>query len=508
MYTILSSLFSLVSGSKAVPTGMTAYLSVDKCGLPEWQEFRTVLDQATTLYESKKYADSVSLLTSLLQATFSDVFVAFECGTGMAAATHLLADNYEALGLPVKTLRARQATSVYAAFDYQMKGEEWISKSGWRITWDGNIQSVLRAMSAYQEVDGALGKSRTSSVKDSLSALKVPRFQKEDARYAIVSVCDYDANVTPLAILSKTNKDWYAKKHGYDLFVYEKAPFFQDPFTAKSGLDAQRPPAWSKIDAMLEIVGTGEYDWVMWMDCDSYFLDPEVSFSELLTLAIKERGSEKTELKTTAEERAAVKRLRHWKPRNSKASLQDLSTEFDSLLANELGGNLDFMDERRIMMVASEDGLMLNTGIFWMKTTPWTYGFLQNVRRSFTFNNNPINWHSWWEQTALVYLISISKTILEGAEISRDFDFDQDNFGNIPAVHYLTQKHINGYPPIVSMMLKTHVPFDQGDYIVSFSGCKIFNSQEMCNMLFLTYFCTIRELCDNLPIDKSKYFPY
>ena len=113
------------------------------------------------------------------------------------------------------------------------------------------------------------------------------------------------------------------------------------------------------------------------------------------------------------------------------------------------------------------------------------------------------------EQTALVYLISVSKTILQGAEIAADFDFANDNFGSISAVHYLTQKHINGYPPIVSMMLKTHVPFDQGDYIVSFSGCKIFNSQQMCNMLFLTYFCVIDELChENLPIDKSKYFPY
>ena len=35
-----------------------------------------------------------------------------------------------------------------------------------------------------------------------------------------------------------------------------------------------------------------------------------------------------------------------------------------------------------------------------------------------------------------------------------------------------------GYPPLVSSALLTHSTFESGDFIVSFSGCKIYSSQE------------------------------
>ena len=35
-----------------------------------------------------------------------------------------------------------------------------------------------------------------------------------------------------------------------------------------------------------------------------------------------------------------------------------------------------------------------------------------------------------------------------------------------------------GYPPLVSSALLTHTTFEPGDFIVSFSGCKIYSSQE------------------------------
>ena len=39
---------------------------------------------------------------------------------------------------------------------------------------------------------------------------------------------------------------------------------------------AQRPAAWSKIDALLLQMGKAEDDWVVWVDCDSFFMDFEV----------------------------------------------------------------------------------------------------------------------------------------------------------------------------------------------------------------------------------------
>merc|ERR1712217_9210 len=66
--------------------------------------------------------------------------------------------------------------------------------------------------------------------------------------------------------------------------------------------------------------------------------------------------------------------------------------------------------------------------------------------------------------------------------------------GYAPACVMLSQRHFNAYPPIVASALRTHYAFDTGDFIVSFSGCKVYSSQEVCNQLFLSYFFQVHDL--------------
>ncbi len=148
---------------------------------------------------------------------------------------------------------------------------------------------------------------------------------------------------------------------------------------------------------------------------------------------------------------------------------------------------------------------MLNTGIFFVKTSAWSYWFFEKVRE-LTFRKNPITYHPWWDQTGIMYLLSLP-FIIKDAEPRADFGRN-DNYGHLPASYFLTQRHVNGYPPVVAQMLKTHISFEQGDFIISFSGCKIYSSQYLCNMLFVTYFTLVKEVADKLPVNMSKYFPY
>merc|ERR1719409_174403 len=114
-------------------------------------------------------------------------------------------------------------------------------------------------------------------------------------RVAIVSVCDYDAAQTPLARLSQINKERYAKKYGYDVIVYEKAPVFQDPLTVLLTEPASyRPAAWSKVDAILTTMAQSKHDWILWMDCDSFFMDEEVRLDALAAAAAQASGCEAT----------------------------------------------------------------------------------------------------------------------------------------------------------------------------------------------------------------------
>ena len=72
-------------------------------------------------------------------------------------------------------------------------------------------------------------------------------------RIAIVTL--YTDDIRSYATMSERNKRSYAARHGYDFFAYSRA------------LDESRPPAWSKIPAILAHLP--EYDWVFWTDADS-----------------------------------------------------------------------------------------------------------------------------------------------------------------------------------------------------------------------------------------------
>merc|ERR1712050_792808 len=65
--------------------------------------------------------------------------------------------------------------------------------------------------------------------------------------------------------------------------------------------------------------------------------------------------------------------------------------------------------------------------------------------------------------------------------------------GYATACFMFSQKQLNTYPPIVAAALKTHEAYSTGDYIVSFSGCKVYSSQEVCNQLFMNYFFQVHD---------------
>ena len=38
--------------------------------------------------------------------------------------------------------------------------------------------------------------------------------------------------------------------------------------------DGVHKPFFWKVNAVKNILDTGKYDWVLWMDCDAFFMDP------------------------------------------------------------------------------------------------------------------------------------------------------------------------------------------------------------------------------------------
>merc|ERR1719433_1531917 len=111
-----------------------------------------------------------------------------------------------------------------------------------------------------------------------------------------------------------------------------------------------------------------------------------------------------------------------------------------------MGWDSWLFSERRPHIIASEDGLMLNTGIVLVRASVWSWQFFQKVRWM-TFGKSPVTQHPWWEQTAMVYLLQLPFTLAQAA--LQDLGASGLQRGHAPACFMFSQKHLNTYPPIV-----------------------------------------------------------
>lgn len=70
--------------------------------------------------------------------------------------------------------------------------------------------------------------------------------------------------------LGLENKKKYCELHGYDFIVREEA------------LDPSRPPSWSKILLMDELMATTSYKWIFWTDADSLIMNSAIRLEDLI----------------------------------------------------------------------------------------------------------------------------------------------------------------------------------------------------------------------------------
>jgi len=291
----------------------------------------------------------------------------------------------------VPNVRAAQMAVLYAAISSNILGNE---------SHPGNQPLFKELVRVLESTNGAARRSFPPFVLR-------PREGRRRERVAIVSLCDYDPIQTKLASLSIHNKVEYTKRHGYELFVETKS------------LDNTRPHAWSKIRAMSKYLETGRFDWVMWMDCDSFFMNVNL-------------------------------RLEHV-----------LDNAYD--------------------LIISEDGAMLNSGVFFIRDTAWSRDFLKHPHththtHRYGSETNPLIQHPWWEQASMMFWLNY------------DGDITQQH------VKYLSQRAINSYPPEIASQLRDpitgntlHGEYQEGDFIISFSGCKIYFEKSKCERFFAHY---------------------
>eukprot|EP00500_Bicosoecida_sp_ms1_P000774 CAMPEP_0203809300 /NCGR_PEP_ID=MMETSP0115-20131106/2192_1 /ASSEMBLY_ACC=CAM_ASM_000227 /TAXON_ID=33651 /ORGANISM="Bicosoecid sp, Strain ms1" /LENGTH=1066 /DNA_ID=CAMNT_0050718025 /DNA_START=94 /DNA_END=3294 /DNA_ORIENTATION=+ len=360
-----------------------------------------------------------------------------------AAAAHAsLANSLAMLDRPVAALHA-STMSLLAA--------------GWSFYMVGDRELELRALSMSSAISAHTGKvlaARDAVGYDAQLPGPIPTLRacgagERHPTVAIVSLCDYDAAVTTLTAYSMSNKVTYAMRHGYGLFVETER------------LDPGRPHAWSKLVAVRKYFSRAE--WVVWMDCDSFFMRGDV-------------------------------RLEQFLPHDDQCVAIDGPGEGDAGggVAGGDGGN----GGDRVHLLSTADGVMLNTGVFIVRSHPWSDDLLQRAYGVDEFGNiaaSPFDRHPWWEQGALyAALAPLVPPALDDATWELDATVTYSPAMG-PHVRLLPQRWINAYPADLAAGLHdsnqnpVHAAYAPGDFIVSFSGCKVVLGAGACEKYFEEY---------------------
>merc|ERR1712050_25751 len=100
----------------------------------------------------------------------------------------------------------------------------------------------------------------------------------------------------------------------------------------------------------------------------------------------------------------------HWAGTSSRKNSLEKEAQAQFPTNQTLGWADWLFQEKRPHLIASEDGLMLNTGIMLIRASVWSWQFFQKVRWM-TFGKSPVTQHPWWEQTAMVYLLQLPFTL-------------------------------------------------------------------------------------------------
>lgn len=255
-----------------------------------------------------------------------------------------------------------------------------------------------------------------------------------------------------------------------------------------------------------------KYKWVMWRDCDSFFQNTSIAVEDIIAGA--------TAARHIIADAAAAVLLLHNRAAPSDADSSMLLNATTAAWTQVLGPSS--MD-----LIVSEDGFMLNTGVFFIRNCRWALYFLQraygalqvpvahNQHAGETNNfsgkdettgadvqlamarmlqaDDPFPGTRAWEQASILFE-------LVGGYQARDAGAAFDNsahamlLANAAHVQAVPQRWVNSYPKEIAQALihyqtrqSLHTVYTPGDWIIAFSGCSILRTVAQCEQYYAAY---------------------
>ena len=411
---------------------------------PIWVETHSNVTAGFDMIRRGLFKQARSLLAETSVRATADLSGAFNCSIGISALYRALAYAYAAdhaiesanphgfLRANHIGLRMMHVAMNWLTHAFVKKGineGRWIDESSWPIT----IQEINDEETAIQRTISRLGHEGHSPAWDDCPM----SYRDPSLRIGIVTMCDYPPD-NPLPKYSRSNKVMYAERWGYTIIEQNKRS------------DESRPHAWGKMSLLQRYALSDEFDWLLWFDCDTYFMNFNITLDYVL---FKYGGIEGVD---------------------------------------ETGTTIRYLPPD-LRMLIQEDHAMLNTGVFFLKPGQWAADLLKRV---YGQPDSPWIDHPWWENAAFS-----NEFLGTLATRAANFDFGNDDSSDVmdgiypSGIKVVPQRVCNSYHPITSRVIM-HDNWEPAKFVLAFSGCTSGSSPSVVKALYANYYRLMCQLND------------
>lgn len=410
----------IIRGHAQATTLPQECLAFATCGA-EWDDFRRVLELAAGS-EATAPASAMEAYFGLMQMYMQDAGVALRCRMGAAAVFFRLGRQYMNLGFAQRAANLFQlAMSMFWDASRAENGMVCLQYELWGFKWFDDFMEVYLGHATKLQ-------RNVATMLPYPSHWQVPaNFRDPSLKIGVFSLCEYgpESAMHWLLARSSQNRRAYSQRHGYGMEWHSERPTFA----------LSRHAVWGQVAGPLELLqeSPARYDWIMSMDCDSLFVNMEVTIESVLyRFAARETPWGKLEL------------------------------------------------DPSVFFLISEDGRGLAGGNWIVRNSPEGRQFLQSVYGPDDPEQNPYLRHDLRDQFSLLWHLvrpGVSTPLppehVASASLQPEAPQRWDDVGYLPGVRLVPQEFLLGAYPYVSCSQpgdRAHRCFRSGEEAVANIG--------------------------------------
>ncbi|CAE7560466.1 MNN10, partial [Symbiodinium pilosum] len=270
-------------------------------------------------------------------------------------------------------------------------------------------------------------------------------------RVAIVSICAYGEE-EPVRVIGTENHEIYAQLHGYDLIqITNSAQIAPNLASGMDINDGVHKPFFWKVNAVKNVLEqqSPRYDWVLWIDCDAFFMDPGRTIDSVINMY---------SANSTAASRLGP---RQWG---------------ESPEVSQLRQRLHPVASPEVSLVVATDSSGINNGVWLMKNTPWSHDFLVRWWHSDILQGPGAN-HNCSDQSTMQH------QLLYATSMALDELWDAaEGPVWVPEVRVAAQEHLQSFHAATAATVASR-EWQPGDFIKHHPGCHYYKAP--CQQLYM-----------------------